>query len=133
LNIITSDLCTAPFPLRFGASGFNSARYSFRKNRRVLRTGLGAVWPKPHKLVFFTMSHSSSNRSKSRAVALPSTSLFSARYICTVPVRQGTHFPQDSSMQNSMKNRAISTIRVVSSITIMPPEPMMDPNFMSES
>ena len=47
--------------------------------------------------------------------------------ISTVPTRQGTHLPQDSSMQNSMKNRATSTMLEASSITMRPPEPMIDP------
>jgi hypothetical protein len=37
------------------------------------------------------------------------------------------------SMQNSMKYLATSTMHEVSSMTIMPPEPMMEPTFMSES
>jgi hypothetical protein len=51
----------------------------------------------------------------------------------TVPARHGTHLPHDSLMQNSMKNRATSTMFVSSSITIMPPEPMIDPRRVSES
>ena len=50
----------------------------------------------------------------------------SIRYISSVPTRQGTHLPQDSSAK-SMKNLATSTMHVVSSMTIMPPEPMMEP------
>ena len=44
-----------------------------------------------------------------------------------VPTRQGVHFPQLSSWVNSIKNRAISTMQVSSSMTIMPPEPIMEP------
>ena len=36
-------------------------------------------------------------------------------------------------MQNSMKKRATSTMQEVSSITIMPPEPMIEPTLISES
>ena len=36
-------------------------------------------------------------------------------------------------MQNSMKNRAISTMFVWSSMTIMPPEPMIEPSLPSDS
>jgi hypothetical protein len=36
-------------------------------------------------------------------------------------------------MQNSMKKRATSTMQVVSSMTIMPPEPMMEPSLPSDS
>ena len=45
----------------------------------------------------------------------------------------GTHLPHDSSMQNSMKKRAISAMRVDSSITIIPPEPMIEPRRVSDS
>ena len=50
------------------------------------------------------------------------------RYICTVPTRQGTHLPQLSSMQNSMKNLATSTMHERSSMTIRPPDPMIEPS-----
>ena len=53
--------------------------------------------------------------------------------ICAVPARQGMHLPQDSVMQNSMKKRATLTMQEVSSMTIMPPEPMMEPTFMRAS
>src|SRR4029077_7272591 len=46
---------------------------------------------------------------------------------------QGMHLPQDSDMQNSMKYLATSTMQEVSSITIMPPDPMMEPSFLSDS
>lgn len=49
-----------------------------------------------------------------------------------VPSRQGTHFPQDSFWVNSIKNRAVSTMQVSSSMTTRPPEPIMAPIF-SES
>ena len=41
--------------------------------------------------------------------------------------RQGVHLPQDSSTVNSRKNLAISTIQLSSSITIRPPDPIMEP------
>ena len=44
-----------------------------------------------------------------------------------VPSRQGTHLPQDSFCVNSMKNRAVSTMQVSSSMTTKPPEPIMAP------
>ena len=43
------------------------------------------------------------------------------------------HLPQDSLMQNSMKYRATSTIEERSSMTIMPPEPIIDPASVSFS
>ena len=57
----------------------------------------------------------------------------SSMHICTVPTRQGMHLPHDSSRQNSMKYRATSTMQDVSSMTIMPPEPMIEPSSMSDS
>ena len=50
-----------------------------------------------------------------------------------VPTRHGTHFPHDSDMQKSMKYRATSTMFDVSSMIIMPPEPMIDPADASDS
>ena len=44
-----------------------------------------------------------------------------------VPTRQGVHLPQDSSTVKSRKKRAMSTIQLSSSITIRPPEPIIEP------
>ncbi len=44
-----------------------------------------------------------------------------------VPRRQGAHLPQDSDWVKLRKKRAISTMQLFSSITTMPPEPMMAP------
>ena len=44
-----------------------------------------------------------------------------------VPTRHGTHLPHDSACVKSRKKRAMSTMQVVSSMTIMPPEPMIAP------
>ena len=44
-----------------------------------------------------------------------------------LPSRQTLHLPQDSSFVNWMKNFATSTIQVSSSITIMPPGPIIEP------
>ena len=45
----------------------------------------------------------------------------------SMPIRQGTHLPQDSSLRKSMKYLATSTMQVDSSMTTMPPEPIMEP------
>jgi hypothetical protein len=74
-----------------------------------------------------------SKSSRSTSVAVPVQILVNRSYICLVPTRQGTHLPQDSSMQNSMKNRATSGMQEPSSMTIKPPEPMMEPSFWSAS
>ena len=44
-----------------------------------------------------------------------------------VPLRQVKHLPQDSSFRKRMKYLATSTMHVSPSMTIMPPEPMMEP------
>ena len=66
-------------------------------------------------------------------VPVPLQMRVSSVCICAVPARQGMHLPQDSVMQNSMKKRATLTMQEVSSITIMPPEPMMEPILSSAS
>ena len=48
-------------------------------------------------------------------------------YIRCVPLRQVKHFPHDSSLRKFMKYLATSTMQVSSSMTIMPPEPMIEP------
>ena len=53
--------------------------------------------------------------------------------ICLMPSRQGTHLPHDSSVRNSMKYLATSTMQVSSSMTIMPPEPIIEPALVSSS
>ena len=50
-----------------------------------------------------------------------------------VPSRQGAHLPQLSARMNSMKNLATSTMQERSSMTTMPPEPIMAPSFWSVS
>ena len=47
--------------------------------------------------------------------------------IRSVPSRQGTHLPHDSSLRNLRKYRATSTMQADSSMTTMPPEPIMEP------
>ena len=51
----------------------------------------------------------------------------------SVPSRQGTHLPQLSLWVKFMKNRAVSTIQVSSSMTTRPPEPMIAPARFRES
>ena len=66
-------------------------------------------------------------------MACPSVMRPSRPYICAVPTRHGMHLPHDSVMQNSMKYLATSTMHDVSSMTIMPPEPMIEPSLASDS
>ena len=50
-----------------------------------------------------------------------------------VPIRQGTHLPQDSSWVKARKKRAMSTMQVFSSMTIMPPDPIIEPTWVRDS
>jgi hypothetical protein len=50
-----------------------------------------------------------------------------------VPSLQGTHLPHDSSCVKSMKKRATSTMHESSSMTIMPPLPIIEPAAVSDS
>ncbi len=50
-----------------------------------------------------------------------------------VPTRHGAHLPHDSSRMKSMKNRATLTMQEVSSMTIIPPDPMNDPTPVRDS
>jgi hypothetical protein len=60
--------------------------------------------------------------------------IFSSRsYICFKPTRQGTHWPHDSSSENSRKYLAMLTMQLSSSRTIRPPEPMIEPSAFSDS
>jgi len=49
------------------------------------------------------------------------------------PSRHGRHLPQDSSIRKWMKYLATSTMQESSSMTIMPPEPIIEPAFVSSS
>src|SRR5262249_51491098 len=69
----------------------------------MLSVGLGADCPKPHKLVYLTVSHRSCSSAKSSMLARPCTTRESSSYISTVPTRHGTHLPHDSDILNSMK------------------------------
>ena len=107
--------------------------YSWRKYLRVERTGLGAVCPRPHKADSIMNSDNSSSSSRSFNSPCPSVILSKISSMRPVPSLQGVHFPHDSSLQNSMKNRATSTMHLLSSMTIKPPEPTMAPSRMIDS
>ena len=78
-------------------------------------------------MVSLTTWASSSSRSRWARVPFPRQMSSRISYIRCVPLRQVKHFPQDSSLRKLMKYLATSTMQVFSSITIMPPEPMIDP------
>ncbi len=64
---------------------------------------------------------------------LPAVMRSSVSNILVLPMRQGGHLPQLSSQANFKKYLANSTMQVVSSATIIPPEPMTAPAARSES
>src|ERR1019366_7241702 len=109
------------------------ASYSSRKYFSVVTMGLGAFCPSPQSAVLRTSSHSSSSSATSAGVASPAVIFSRMPCICWVPARHGMHLAQDSLMQNSMKYLATSTMQDVSSMTIMPPEPMMEPILARDS
>lgn len=109
------------------------ASYSSRKYRRVDSTGFGAVCPSPHNAVSLITAESYSRASISPGTPCPSQILSSISSSRRVPSRQGVHLPHYSSWINSMKNRAISTIQVFSSMTITPPDPMIAPTLAISS
>ena len=74
-----------------------------------------------------TASQSSSRSSMSPSLPSPFTILVRISCILLVPIRQCTHLPHDSRAVKSRKNLAIPTIHVLSSITTIPPEPMIAP------
>ena len=106
---------------------------SCRKWRMVVSTGLGAVCPRPHSDMSRIMRPNSSRLSRSASVPWPSVKALRIFSALSCPTRQGTHLPQDSEWVNSTKNRATSTMQLSSSITTMPPEPMMEPSLASVS
>ncbi|MBA7536828.1 hypothetical protein ES705_29093 [subsurface metagenome] len=109
------------------------ASYSSLKYLMVLNTGLGAVVPRAQREASLIISEISSSSSISPSLPLPVQILFKILSICLNPSRQGTHFPQDSWERKSTKYLATSTIQVSSSITIIPPEPIIEPASVSAS
>ncbi len=109
------------------------ASYSDRKYLRVVSTGFGAVWPRPHSELFLTRAARFSSFSTSPSSPLPSVMRTRISSIRLVPTRQNVHFPQDSRCVKSRKNRATSTMHVVSSRTTSPPEPMIAPVLLMDS
>ncbi len=83
--------------------------------------------------VFFTVFEILFNNSMSSIVAMPSVIFSKILNICLPPTRQGVHFPQDSSIVKSIKNLATFTIQSSSSSTIIPPDPIIEPNAIRES
>jgi (2Fe-2S) ferredoxin len=74
-----------------------------------------------------------SNVSISSGTPSPLQILVRISSIRFVPSRQGVHLPHDSDWVKFRKNRARSTIQVVSSITTKPPEPIMAPAWINDS
>ena len=70
---------------------------------------------------------SSSRNSKSPSRPSRSEIRVKTSRSASLPSRQALHFPQDSSLVNWMKNLDTSTMQVSSSMTIIPPDPIMEP------
>ena len=89
--------------------------------------GPNPSWPWPHSepasMVMPTLRISSMSPGRLSQRAMRST--ISSR--CSIPRRQGKHFPQDSYWQNATSTRVKSTAQVSSSATMMPPEPNIAP------
>src|SRR5208283_2252003 len=109
------------------------ASYSSLKYRNVLRNGLGAVLPKAQREASPATSDSSSKSSISPSFPFPLVMFVRILSICLMPSRQGTHLPHDSSVRKSRKYLATSTIQVSSSMTIIPPDPIIEPALVSSS
>src|SRR5450759_3186248 len=109
------------------------ASYSSLKYFNVLRNGLGELLPKAQREASMAVSDSSSKSSISPSFPLPWVILVRILSICLMPARQGTHLPHDSSVRKSRKYLATSTIQVSSSITIIPPDPIIEPALVSSS
>ena len=109
------------------------ALYSSVKYLIVLSTGFGAVWPSAHREASDTTQLSSSRSSISPSFPSPRVIASTSSYILRVPSRHVVHFPQLSSFRKFRKYLAVSTIQVLSSMTIMPPEPIIEPTSVSLS
>jgi hypothetical protein len=84
---------------------------------------LAQVWPRPQREAFDGLAQSL----RSRYPVGPRPGVMRVRISSNwvVPRRQGAHLPHDSDWVKLRKKRAISTMQLFSSITTMPPEPMM--------
>src|SRR5665647_1980900 len=87
-------------------------------------TALAAVWPRPQIDASRITCASSASTSSSLPFVLPDASRCSASSWRTVPTRQGTHWPHDSSRKNSAIRNTASTRSALSSYTITTPEPL---------
>ncbi len=85
------------------------------------------------KDVSLITSPSSSRRLISSSFPLPSEISVMISSILSRPSRHGTHLPQDSSVRKCVKYLATSTMQVSSSMTIIPPEPIIEPASVSRS
>ena len=94
---------------------------------------MGAVRPRPQSAPPLTSLANSRRDSISSRLPLPAQMSSSILSICIVPNRHGVHLPHDSFVLKSRKNLATSTWQSPSSMTIMPPEPIMEPASRRES
>src|SRR4030042_6327394 len=101
--------------------------YPSSKYFRVLRTGFGSVCPNPHMEASMIAWDRSSRVLRSSSLPSPRQILLSMSSSSDDPSRQEAHFPQDSSLVKTIKYFATSTTQVSSSITISPPDPIIEP------
>src|SRR3569833_1329853 len=78
------------------------ARKSSRKCLMALWTGNGVIPPSPHRAPTSMVSHKCSNSARFRSLSMPDMILSITSTPRVEPMRQGVHFPQDSTAQNSM-------------------------------
>ena len=71
----------------------------------VVRMGFGEVAPRPHRLVAATTVPHLVMSSRSAELARPLITRSTLSRSATLPTRQGTQMPQDSSTKNCMKSR----------------------------
>jgi hypothetical protein len=90
-------------------------------------SGQIVVWRGGHVMSGLMLSHTS--RSMSTSLARPWPPRIRSRIVASQPVpsRQGVHLPHDSWAKKRTTRWQARTMSVVSSITMMAPEPSIDP------
>src|SRR6185437_3629925 len=116
----------ADAPLRLAHDGSLPIRPSFTAEA----VALTAVWPSPQMEASRATAAMSSSRASSvrtEPSGAPRTSRPSSSSCRTVPTRQGTHCPQDSSRKNRAILRSSAVMSAVSSRTRTTPDPSVAP------
>src|SRR6185437_6577038 len=123
------ELDRAPQSDRDGAHDTASVRNG-RRPRRADSIAFAAVWPRP-QIEASRMPRAISSSSASSSWTEPRGRSFTSRRSAscwrTVPTRQGTHWPQDSSRKNAAIRSSTGASGTVSSNTMTTPEPSVTP------